>query len=387
MKKRISILGSTGSIGVQTLEVVKQFSDQFEVIGLSAGGNVNLLKKQIKEFKPKVVSVKSSSDEKVITNYINELNLQTEVLSGDTALKQIIANYLIDFLVVSIVGTASLEPVSLALEKNITIGLASKEILVIAGDFIMAKAKKLKTQILPIDSEHAALKQCLSSINQDIKQVKKVILTASGGPFWQSSFTDFAKITKKDALKHPNWVMGQKITIDSATLMNKGLEVIEAHHLFQIPFSQIEVIIHPESIIHAMAEFNDSTFLAQMSMPDMRFPIQYALTYPQKYDNLWSKLDLVKIGKLNFFQPDLTKFPLLRYAYASEEHENNYPIILNTANEIAVSLFLQEKISFLDIAQIVKKSLSEFSDEKLNSIIEIIAYEKSVRTFLEKKYV
>jgi 1-deoxy-D-xylulose-5-phosphate reductoisomerase len=386
LSKRISVLGSTGSIGTQTLEVAANFPHKFKVIGLAAGQNIELLKKQISQFKPEIVNVAAEKDTKTIEQFVHKIGSKTKVTFGHQGLIDVAINKKNDFLIVAITGTASLEPTYLAIKKKIPIGLASKEILVIAGNYIIDEARLQNVPIIPVDSEHAAIKQCLSSNQENISEVEKLIITASGGPFWQKDASDFKSITKKEALKHPNWSMGQKITIDSATLMNKGLEVIEAHHLFKIPFSQIEVVIHPESIIHSMVEFVDGTLIAQMSQPDMRFPIQYALSYPQKLTSTWPKLDLTKLTKLSFHKPDFAKFPLLKLAYEAGEKGGVFPIILNAADDLAVKLFLEDKLSFFEIPEFVLKAFTYFKEEKLNSLTDIINYEKTIKEYLIKKY-
>ncbi|MCP4050764.1 MAG: 1-deoxy-D-xylulose-5-phosphate reductoisomerase [bacterium] len=372
--KHISILGSTGSIGRQTLDVLEMFPDKFSVVALSAGRNIDLLKNQIIKFKPRLVSVMSKADADKVEDFIAKNNLYTDVYSGDEGLIKVAADNENDILIVAVVGFASLVPTYTAIEKGITIGLACKEILVAAGKIIMDLANKKKVPVLPVDSEHAALKQCLAGVGEDLNQVRELVLTASGGPFWQMKKEDFVHITREDALKHPNWDMGAKITIDSATMMNKGLEVIEAHHLFGAPFENIKVLIHPQSIVHSMAVFLDGTVLAQMGMPDMRFPIQYVLTYPDKLQNNWPKMNLAESGSLEFYDPDLSKFPLLQLACEAGEKGGSWPVVLNAANDVAVGLFLDNKISFTDIELYIRDALgkfSHFSDPDLEQIIDI----------------
>ena len=385
MTKNISLLGSTGSIGVQTLDVIANFPNDFKIIGLAAGRNIALLKKQMQQFMPEIVAIESEIAAKELDDFASKVGLKTKVVYGPQGLIEVAVHDQNQFLLVAMSGTASLEPTYRAIKKGIPIGLASKEILVIAGNYIIDEARRLNVPIIPVDSEHAAIKQCLGSNGENIKEVEKLILTASGGPFWQQAKDTFKSITKAQALKHPNWSMGQKITIDSSTLMNKGLEVIEAHCLFNVPFSKIEVVIHPESIVHSLVEFIDGTLIAQMSMPDMRFPIQYALTYPEKMKNSWPKLNFDKLARLSFAKPDFEKFPLLRLAYEAGEKGGIYPIILNAANEVAVKLFLEEKIRFFEIQEFVSRSFSYFKDEKLNSLADIVAYEQMVLTKLTLK--
>ena len=271
-------------------------------------------------------------------------------------------------------GTTSLKPTVEAIKHGTHIGLACKEVFVAAGDIVTKHAKKHNVTILPIDSEHAALKQCLAGVNEDMSTVSKLILTASGGPFWNRDPKSFASITLDEALKHPNWSMGQKITIDSATLMNKGLEVIEAHHFFSLPYNQIDVIIHPKSIIHALVEFSDGTMLSQMGLPDMRFPIQYALTYPEKLANPWPKTNLASLGAIEFFEPNLKTFPLLQLAYDTGQLGGTYPAVLNAANEAVVAAFLNKKLAFVDIpkaVQTVVESTTHISHPTLDDIIAL----------------
>jgi 1-deoxy-D-xylulose-5-phosphate reductoisomerase len=376
--KSLSILGSTGSIGTQTLEIIKQFPEKFNLIGISAGKNVTLLKQQIEIFKPKYASVLSNEHAKECEVFVKNKNISTQIVVGEDGLNYI-ASKKQDLLIVAIVGTASLKPAYEGIMAGTTIGLACKEILVAAGDFFTSLAKEKNVDILPIDSEHAALKQCLAGINENNKQYNKLILTASGGPFWNTPKEDFSKITLEKALNHPNWSMGNKITIDSATMMNKGLEVIEAHHLYQTPYDKIDVIIHPQSIIHSMVEFTDGTVLSQMGLPDMRFPIQYVLTYPEKIENPWPKMDLTKVQPLNFYAPDFDKFPLLKCAYDCGKKGGSYPVVMNAANESAVALFLNKKISFSDIYKTVDNCISKTNHQSDLSLQDIISLDLEIK--------
>jgi 1-deoxy-D-xylulose-5-phosphate reductoisomerase len=375
VKKRLVILGSTGSIGTQTLDIVSAFPDRFEIVALSCGSNIELLKKQISEFSPKYVCVRHDADRLTLVDQYPDITF----CSGAEGLIELAQVPNIDILVVAIFGTASLLPTITAIKNGTAIGLACKEILVTAGDLIMPMAKQYGAAILPMDSEHAALKQCLAGIDEDMKQVDRLILTASGGPFWERDGSTFSNIQVEDALKHPNWDMGAKITIDSATMMNKGLEVIEAHHLYQTPYDQIDVVIHPKSIVHSLVEFTDGTMLAQMGMPDMRFPIQYALTYPEKWTNPWPKADLTTLGALTFAKPDYEKFPLLRMAFDAGKQGGNAPAIMNAANEAAVHLFLTKQIGFTDIFRLVEEALSDFTHNSSPSLEELVAIDQSVK--------
>ena len=378
--KRISILGSTGSIGRQTLEVVSAFPDRFKIIGLTAGQNLRLLQEQILKFQPLLVAVQEEKNVPQIQAFVQQHALKTRVFSGLNGLNIVATAAENQLLVVAIVGSAALLPTYKAIEKKIAIALACKEVLVTAGEIIMNLARANKVSIIPIDSEHAAIKQCLASVTENPALVNKLILTASGGPFWRKPQKEFAAITLEDALKHPNWTMGAKISIDSATLMNKGLEVIEAHHLFNIPYAQIDVVIHPQSIIHSMVEFKDGNILAQMNLPDMRFPIQYALSYPEKMVSPWPRTDLTKLRPLCFYKPNLKKFPLLKKAYDAGMAGGTQPTVLNAANEKAVHLFLQRKIDFKDISRLVEEALTSFSHfahPDLNQILLIDAKSKA----------
>jgi 1-deoxy-D-xylulose-5-phosphate reductoisomerase len=373
--KHISILGSTGSIGTQTLDVIRHFPEKFCILGLSAGRNIELLKQQIIEFSPQLVSVISEKDAQLIQKFIHSHNLKTDVTYGKSGLNTI-ASIPCSLLVVAIVGTTSLEPTYTAIQKGTPIGLACKEVLVSAGDIIMAEALKNNVPILPIDSEHAAIFQCLEGYKT--KEVEKLILTASGGPFWDKD-VDFSSITKKEALKHPNWTMGQKISIDSATLMNKGLEVIEAHHLFNIPYEQIEVVIHPQSIIHSLVEYIDGNVLAQLGNPDMRLPIQFVLTYPEKLTAPWPKTNFHTMQNLTFNKPDFEKFPLCKLAFDVGKMGSTYPVVMNAANEVAVNMFLKEKISFCEIETTIRHEVETHAPLASPTIEDIIDLDNQIK--------
>lgn len=328
--KRIIILGSTGSIGRSTLDVVRKNPERVKVCGLSTKGNVELLDKQIEEFKPEKVSIGG------------------EGLLGLVRMDA-------DMVVSALVGAVGLDPTLEAVRSGKDIALANKEILVMAGQIIMAEAKKAGVNIIPIDSEHSAIMQCLWK--RDPKEIKRLILTASGGPFYNR--TDLTDITPEMALQHPTWQMGKKVTIDSATLMNKGFEVIEASYLFGIPIDKIEVVIHPESIVHAMVEFIDGSVAAVMHTPDMRIPIQYALSWPERWDGGYGILDLTKIGTLNFIKPDLKRFPSLELAYNAGRAGGSMPARLSVADEICVERFLKGEISFSDIVPAIKEVMEK----------------------------
>ena len=377
--KKIGVLGSTGSVGVQTLDVVRQHPGCFEVVSLSAGSNTAVFKEQIIEFKPKVVSIFDESKVPEIQSFLNHHNLNCDLYYGHEG-NNIVATQDLDLLVVSIVGTSAIEPTHNAILKGIAIALACKEVLVSAGDLIMQLAKENNVDIIPVDSEHAAIKQCLASINEDINQVDDIYLTASGGPFKDLPAEKFAAVTLSDALKHPNWSMGSKITIDSATMMNKGLEVIEAKHLFQIPLEKIKVVVHPQSIIHSLVAFIDGNFLAQLGPHDMRYPIQYALNYPEKTEVKWPKLNLYELQKLEFEKPDFQRFPLLQCAYDVSKEGGSFPVVMNAANETVVGLFLQEKIKFVDIYPLIRYVLDSVTHFMPKSIDEIVSLDKDIKS-------
>ena len=357
MINSISILGSTGSIGCQTLEVAEHLN--LPIIALSANNNIYLLEEQVRKFKPKIVAVYDENAAHDLKNRIKDTN--TNVLTGMTGQIEVAGNSGADVIVTAIAGQMGLEPTLAALKTGKRVAIANKEPLVCAGDVVMQTAKEFGAEIIPVDSEHSAVFQCLQGERDRTGKnpnIKKLILTASGGPFRGMNRKELENITPEQALMHPNWNMGKKITIDSATLMNKGLELIEAMHLFDIHPDQIEVLVHPESIIHSMIEFTDGSTIAQLSNPDMRQPIQYALTYPDRKPSLTKPLNLTAIGKLTFEKPDLDTFPCLRLAYDAAKKGTTACAILNEANEEAVELFLSEKIGFNDIPRHIEKRLT-----------------------------
>jgi 1-deoxy-D-xylulose-5-phosphate reductoisomerase len=368
LTKKISILGSTGSIGVQTLDVARNLN--IEVVGLTANSNIDLIEKQVLEFKPKYVAL---VDEKLSIELGKRLKgLNVEVYHGLEGLIKVATINEIDTVVTSIVGIAGLIPTMEAIRHKKNIALANKETLVTAGSLVMNEAKKYNVNILPVDSEHSAIFQCLMGNNN--KEVEKIILTASGGPFRGKTKEELKSVTLAQALKHPNWNMGSKITIDSATLMNKGLEVIEAKWLFGVSLEQIQVVVHPQSIIHSMVEYVDGSVMAQLGSPDMRIPIQMALTYPERKSNNFSRLNLLEKNNLTFEQPDYEAFPSLALAFEALKTGGTMPAVLNGANEVAVSLFLNEKITFIEIPKIIEKVMARHSvniNPSLNDIIEV----------------
>jgi len=359
--KQLAILGSTGSIGRQTLEVVRALPHRFQVVGLAAGKNSNLLTKQISEFKPRFVYYQ---DKRVP---VRLANAEYELLS----LEDIARHPQVDTVVIATSGKAGLSPTLAAVKAGKNVALANKESLVMAGDIITKEARLNTAHILPIDSEHSAIWQCLRGETQPAAQL---ILTASGGPFCHYSPTQLKEVTVKQALRHPSWQMGRKVTIDSATLMNKGLEVIEAHWLFDMPFDNIRVLIHPQSIIHSMVEFIDGSVKAQLSYPDMRLPIQYALSYPERLPNpQFRKLDWSKIKDLTFEQPDFDAFPCLKLAIEAGRKGGTCPAVLCAADEVAVELFLSQRIKLTDIARLVEQALAEHKAVAHPTLEEIVA--------------
>jgi 1-deoxy-D-xylulose-5-phosphate reductoisomerase len=350
--KNIVILGSTGSIGRSTLEVVAANREVFRVKALAAGSNHELLMEQIREFKPKVVAVFSREAAEIV-----RANSGIEVLEGGEGVTEIAALEGVDFVLSAIVGAAGLLPTLSAIRKGRAIGLANKETLVVAGELVMEEARRSGSVILPVDSEHSAVFQCLEG--RPPESVRRVILTASGGPFSGRKPEELDDIRPEDALKHPSWSMGRKITIDSATLMNKGLEVIEAHYLFGKAPSEIGVVVHPQSIVHSMVEFVDHSVIAQLSVPDMKGAIAYAMSYPGRLGDVMEPLDLARLGQLTFEEPDTDCFPCLAYAYDALRDGGTMPAVLNAANEVAVEGFLEGKIGFMDIPRIIKNTMDE----------------------------
>ena len=374
MKKKITIFGSTGSIGQSTLDVIKIHQDKYEVVGLTADKNYEQLLKQVLYFKPKIVSINNNESYKKFINLNNDKNLK--IVNGKNSHDEIL-DFDTDLVMAAITGSAGLMPVVSALKKGLSIALANKESLVCSGSLVTSLAKKNKAKILPVDSEHNAIYQVLDTKNKS--KISKIILTASGGPFLTKKIEDMHEISPEEAIKHPNWSMGKKISIDSATMMNKGLELIEACYLFSVHQSKIEVVIHPESIIHSCVEYTDGSVLSQMGTPDMKTPISFTLAYPERINTNVERLDLCKIKKLTFHKPDLKKYPCLDLAYYSLELGKSAPTVLNAANEIAVESFLNNKVKFLSIAKIVEKTLKKSSISSINSIKDVIEIDKESR--------
>ena len=379
--KKITILGSTGSIGTQTLDVARKNKDKFEIVAISANSSVELLLEQILEFCPKYVAV---YDEKS-ANRLKEMipkNIDIEVLSGVEGLVKICQLEEVDVVLTAVVGMIGLVPTMAAIKSKKTIALANKETLVTAGELVMREARKNNVEILPVDSEHSAIFQCLNGENK--KEIEKIILTASGGPFRGKKKEDLINVKKEQALKHPNWDMGRKISIDSSTLMNKGLEVIEAKWLFGVEAEDIEVVVHPQSIVHSMVSFRDSSVMSQLGCPDMRMPIQYALTYPDRLETDFERLDFMKASTLTFEDPDMETFPCLRLAFEALKMGGTYCAALNSANEVLVNEFLNDKIGFYDIPYYIERTLKEHKNRINPTLEDILEVDKETREFLAK---
>lgn len=371
MKKRLSILGSTGSIGTQTLQVARHLG--LEVEALSASSSIDILLEQIHEFKPKLVAV---FDEKKAFELQRQVP-QTRVVAGMEGLEEVASFPDADIVISAITGSIGIQPTLAALEKGKTVALANKEVLVAAGDLVMKTAREKGARILPVDSEHSALFQCLEHKNKE--EVARLILTASGGPFFHLSSEELEKVTLERALKHPSWKMGPKVTIDSSTLMNKGLEVIEAFHLFQMPLDQIDVIVHPQSIIHSMVEMRDGSMFAQMSEPSMVFPIQYAITWPERSPGLFPPFPFAKHSKLEFFTLEKGKFICLDLAFEALKQGGSFPCYLNAANEVLVSRFLKGDISWCQIGRKLEKLLSCHKRETPSTLETISSVDATAR--------
>ncbi len=353
MKQRIAVLGSTGSIGQNTLSVVREHPEHFDVIGLAAGSNVREMVRQIREFSPRIVSMATPEAAEQVRSEVGE---EVRVVSGEEGALEVAAHPEVSTVISAIVGSRGLRPTLAAIRAGKTIGLANKETLVMAGAIVMREAEKAGVSILPVDSEHSAIFQCLNGERPG--DVQRIILTASGGAFRDLSREALESVTREQALTHPKWSMGAKVTIDSATMMNKGLEVIEAHWLFDLPYDRIDVVIHPESIVHSMVEFRDGAVMAQLGTPDMRVPIQYALSYPARLPLTARPLDLVALGALHFRRADFARFPCLKMAYEAGRAGGTMPAVLNAANEVAVERFLAGEISFLAIEEVIERVLS-----------------------------
>ena len=354
MKKKISILGSTGSIGVNALNVIRNISNNFKIIHLTGNTNSELMIEQSREFNPdSIVMTNEAAAEKVKKELVND---GVEVLSGRNNLLKIAKNKSVDLVLNALVGSSGMEPTLNALKAGVDVALSNKESLVVAGDIITAAMNSSGAKLFPVDSEHSAIWQCM--LGESLDDIERIILTGSGGPFRERPLKTFDNILVSEALNHPNWDMGKKITIDSATMMNKGLEVIEAYWLFNMQVSQIDIIVHPQSIIHSMIEFKDGSIKAQMGVPDMKVPIQYALTYPTHLEAPWERLDFAMLGDLSFQAPDFDRFPCIKLAYLALDKMGTTPAVLNMANDYCVYKFLDEKIKFTDIPVIIESAMN-----------------------------
>ena len=384
--QQVTILGATGTIGVNTLDVISQHPHRFEVFALTANQNVDVLFNQCQKFNPRYAVMLEDQAAEQLSAKLKQAGSATEVLSGMSALEFVSAHEKVDAVMAAIVGSAGLKPAIAAAKAGKRILLANKETLVMAGSIFMQAVEEGGATLLPIDSEHNAIFQVMphekrASLNDS--GVKKILLTASGGPFRKSSAEELKRVTVKQALNHPNWVMGPKITIDSATLMNKGLEVIEAHWLFNASAEQIEVVVHPQSVIHSMVEYVDGSVLAQLGNPDMRTPIAYALGYPERLQSGVSSLDLFKIGRLDFEAPDTDKFPCLRLAFDALKVGGNAAAIMNAANEVAVDAFIKEKIGFTDIPALIESVMESSQIKAVNDLEMLVVSDKEARIAAE----
>jgi 1-deoxy-D-xylulose-5-phosphate reductoisomerase len=376
MKRNIIILGSTGSIGTQALDIVREHPDNFEVYALTANENVDLLIKQAREFSPEVVVIANEKKYDQLKEALRDMPVK--VWAGSESIAQVVESGPVDMVLTAMVGYSGLKPTINAIKAGKAIALANKETLVVAGELITALSVENKVPILPVDSEHSAIFQCLTG---ERAPIEKIILTASGGPFRNHTKEQLEKVTKAEALKHPNWDMGAKVTIDSASLMNKGLEMIEAKWLFDVTPDQIEVVVHPQSIIHSMVQFEDSSIIAQLGLPDMHLPIQYALAYPTRLKSNFERLDFFKLKTMTFEKPDMDRFRNLSFAFEAARIKGNMACIMNAANEIAVAAFLQDKVGFLEMSDVIEKTMQK------TSFVATPSYEDYVSTDMEARHI
>ena len=377
--KNICILGSTGSIGKNSLEVLSSFNATYRPKYLTTNTNVDLLLQQIHQFKPESVAVLNEHSASLLKQTTNG---SLEVFAGEDGLVELATRDDVDVVLNSLVGFAGVKPTIEAIKRGKTIALANKETLVVAGEIMTALAKKHNASIIPIDSEHSAILQCLAG--EKPENISRLILTASGGPFLRLDKKEFSTVTVEAALRHPNWKMGNKITIDSATMMNKGLEIIEAHWLFNLPPEKIEILIHPQSIIHSMVEFIDGSVKAQLGVPDMKIPIQYALTYPDRAPSVYHRVDFAELGSMTFLKPDEEKFPCLKLAYRALREGGTTPATLNAANEIAVESFLKGKIPFDQIPVLIQQAMDNLPTKLSPALDDIVAADEAARTFVRQ---
>lgn len=377
-RRKIAVLGSTGSIGTQALDVISKHADRFEAYVLVANNSVELLIKQAREMMPEVVVISNKDKYNQLKDALADLPIK--VWCGVEAIEEVVRDENIDLVLTAMVGISGLKPTVSAIKAGKAIALANKETLVVAGELIATLALKHRVPILPVDSEHSAIFQCLNGERNN--RIDKILLTASGGPFRNFSAEQLTKVTKKEALNHPNWDMGMKVTIDSSTLMNKGFEMIEAKWLFDVKPSQIEVLIHPQSIIHSMVQFDDNTIMAQLGQPDMRAPIQYAFSYPERLKLEMEPVDFIKLTQLTFEAPDRDRFPNLNFAYEAIEKGGNMPCILNAANEVAVSLFLEDKIGFYEMSSLIEKAMDRSAFMREPTLSDYIQCDKETREII-----
>ncbi len=382
--KNVSILGATGSIGTQALDVLRKSKEKFKLIAVSANKNHLKMIDIIDEFKPRLVGITDKVAYEKVKNYCEKNKISIEVVYGMEGLNAVATATETHIVITSVVGMIGLIPTINAIRAKKDIALANKETLVVGGEIVMREAKKAGVKILPVDSEHGAIFQCLQGNKNS--EISKILLTASGGPFRGKSREELINITPEEALNHPKWNMGKKISIDSATLMNKGFEVIEANSLFNIAYENIQVIVHPQSIIHSMVEYCDGSIISQMASPDMRLPIQYALNFPGRTEKIIKTLDFFAMGELTFEKPDMDTFRCLKLAYETGKAGGNLPTILNASNEIAVELFLENKISFLKIQDIIEEALDKFQYEKNIDVDIILDTDKNVKRYIKNKY-
>jgi 1-deoxy-D-xylulose-5-phosphate reductoisomerase len=385
-KQKITILGSTGSIGSSTLEVIALNRDSYQVFALVANSNVDKLLSQCLLFEPSYVVIMDSSKAVYLKDKLLLNNSRTQVLSSLEGIIATVIDNEVDIVMSAIVGSCGLLPTYRAIVANKKVLLANKESLVAAGSIMINALKNSKARLIPVDSEHNAIFQALDDKEHpDFNQINRIILTASGGPFLHKTADELKQVSVEEALKHPNWVMGRKITIDSSTLMNKGLEVIEAYWLFGQDLAKIDVVIHPQSIIHSMVEYIDGSIIAQLGVPDMKTPIAYALSYPKRINSGSNKLNFTQLSNLTFFTPDYAKFPCLKLAFTALKSGYSYPAILNAANELAVEAFLNKQITFYDINRIIEEALNHFNAPQCNSVDEVIELDKQVRSLVKNQ--
>lgn len=382
--RKVSILGVTGSIGTQTLDVIRKENDSFQLIAVSANSNYGKIIEVINEFNPLYAVLTEEKAYREVTEYCRDTNKSTKILFGMDGLNTIVSLPEVDIVVTSVVGMVGLVPTITAIRAGKDIALANKETLVTGGKLVTSEAKKHNVKILPVDSEHGAIFQCLQG--NERSSVNKIILTASGGPFRGKKEHELSEVTVDEALKHPRWNMGKKISIDSATLMNKGLEVIEAHWLFDIDYDHIEVVVHPQSVIHSMVEYIDGSVIAQLGTTDMKLPIQYALNYPERKNAVVEKLDFYKMGTLTFEEPDMNTFKPLKLAYEAGKVGGTMPAILNAANECAVDLFLNKRIKFLQIGNILENCMDKFAIQQDYTLEDILQLDSKVRSYVFENF-